>query len=402
MKIYEIGTGYAPIPAQISAATEIVVEELTRAFAKQNIPVEILDISTQNRAPHSLPIREVRVPPAFSGTDVHLGILHKLKRVVYSVALAGTLKKILKATKEKVVFHFHNQYNLFFFLKLTPRNLRKNCLIAYTNHSGIWRLDWEQIGDTIRRRYFQEAECMRQADAVFVLNEETKRNAAAHVGVPEEKLIVIGNGVNTDVYHPMTAEEAEAEKQKHGLTGKTVIAQVGSVYENKGQLRSLEGLLPLLKLQENLVFAYAGGIVDEAYQQAIQDFAVRNGVENQVKYLGMTAPGREVNAVYNMACATICASVYEGFSLAIVESLAAGTPVMTEEGSPFSLGAGCVEYRQETLPETVVRILSDAALRVQICADARENALRRYSWDTIAGDYCREFRNRMNEYGKKT
>ena len=39
MKIYEIGTGYTPIPARISAATEIVVEELTKAFLKQNIPV---------------------------------------------------------------------------------------------------------------------------------------------------------------------------------------------------------------------------------------------------------------------------------------------------------------------------------------------------------------------------
>ena len=28
MKIYEIGTGYTPIPAQVPAATESIVEEL--------------------------------------------------------------------------------------------------------------------------------------------------------------------------------------------------------------------------------------------------------------------------------------------------------------------------------------------------------------------------------------
>ena len=44
MKLYEIGTGYTPIPAQMGAATEIVVEGLTRAFQKLNVPVEIIDI----------------------------------------------------------------------------------------------------------------------------------------------------------------------------------------------------------------------------------------------------------------------------------------------------------------------------------------------------------------------
>ena len=131
MKIYEIGTGYTPIPAQMGAATEIVVEELTKAFLKQGVPVEIIDIAATNRAQTTLPIREVKVPKCFSGTDVQLGLMHKLKRVVYSIALTGELRKILIQTSEKVVLHFHNQYNLFFFLKLIPKKLRKKCKRSY-------------------------------------------------------------------------------------------------------------------------------------------------------------------------------------------------------------------------------------------------------------------------------
>ena len=110
MKIYEIGTGYTPIPAQMGAATEIVVEGLTRAFLKQNVPVEIVDIRAKNRSETDLPIRETWVPACFSGTDVKLGLMHKLKRVVYSVSLACTLRRILKESDEKIVLHFHNQY----------------------------------------------------------------------------------------------------------------------------------------------------------------------------------------------------------------------------------------------------------------------------------------------------
>ena len=92
MKIYEIGTGYTPIPAQMGAATEIVVEELTRSFLKNGQDVTILDIKAQDRPKTDLPICEVGVPKIFTKTDVSLGIMHKLKRVVYSIKLAQKIK----------------------------------------------------------------------------------------------------------------------------------------------------------------------------------------------------------------------------------------------------------------------------------------------------------------------
>ena len=113
MKIIEIGTGYTPIPAQMGAATEIVVEELSRSFAKLGEEVTVLDIAASQRAEHDLPMEEVSVPGIFTKKDVSLGLVHKLKRVVYSVCLAAKLKKILKRSTEPVALHFHNQYNLF-------------------------------------------------------------------------------------------------------------------------------------------------------------------------------------------------------------------------------------------------------------------------------------------------
>ena len=44
MKIYEIGTGYTSIPAQIAAATETVVEELSKALLELGENVYIVDI----------------------------------------------------------------------------------------------------------------------------------------------------------------------------------------------------------------------------------------------------------------------------------------------------------------------------------------------------------------------
>ena len=388
MKIYEIGTGYTPIPARMGAATEIVVEELTRAFLKQGAQVEIIDIAASDRAPHQLPIREVRVPKCFAGTDVQLGIMHKLKRVVYSVSLARTLQKILKQSDEKVLLHFHNQYNLFFFLKLTPKKLREKGVIAYTNHSGIWRLNWCEIEDTIRKRYFQEAECMKRADLAFLLNEETKRNVMEHLGVPEKRMVVINNGVNTDVYHPLPEDEKRRAKRKWNLEGQKVILQVGSVYENKGQLRSAEYLLPLLKADPKLVFAYAGGVVDEDYQQKIRAFAEEHGLAEQIRYLGMLSPGTELNELYNTAAATMLPSKYESFGLVVIESFSSGVPVLLNRNGPFHFGEGSITFEHGDFSGAVNRkVFGDTEEYQQLCDQARKNARENYSWDKIARDY---------------
>lgn len=385
MKIYEIGTGYTPIPATMGAATEIVVEELTKAFVKLGEDVEIVDIAAADRAPHNLPIREVKVPKCFAGTDVKLGLMHKLKRVTYSIFLAGELKKILRSSSEKMLLHFHNQYNLYFFLKLTPRKLRKKAVVAYTNHSGIWRMPWNEIEEIIRKRYFQEAECMKRADVVFVLNDETIHNATTHLKIPSDRFVKIDNGVNIDVYHPLSQEEQEATKQSLGLGGKKVILQVGSVNANKGQARTLEMLKPLLQEEKEIVFAYAGGIVSEEYQQQVSIIAEKYGVQDQVHYLGVVQPGEELNRIYNIAAATIMASKFESFGMVVIESLSAGVPVLLLESFPRDFGQGIVRYSEDVCIEQVREVLYAGGY----CLKARENAQHNFAWSKVATDYLR-------------
>ena len=383
MKIYEIGTGYTPIPAQMGAATEIVVEELTKAFLAQNVPAQIIDIAAQDRAQTDLPILEVPVPGCFHKTDVQLGLVHKLKRVVYSISLARTLRNLLKHSQEQVILHFHNQYNLFFFLKLVSPKLRKRAQIAYTNHSGIWRLSWEKIQGTIRKRYFQETDCMRKADVIFVLNEETKENAIKHLGVEAERITVIANGVNVNTYCPLSEDEKRQAQEKWNLTGKTVILQVGSIYENKGQLRSIQILLPLLQQNKDLVFAYAGGVVDEAYQQEIEKFARENELQSQICYMGVLKPGEELNSLFNTAKASIMSSQYEGFSLVSIESCAAGVPVLVDDAGIVRVGEGSVIVNTENITEVYNDLQNERTYRT-LCEAARCNAAENYSWEKIA------------------
>ncbi len=381
MKIYEIGTGYTPIPATVAAATESVVEELTKAFIKQNIDCEIIDVCASLRAPHNLPINEVKVPGLFTKSDVSLGIVHKVKRVVYSIALSGYLKKILKATKDRVVLHFHNQYNLFFFLKLLPQKLIKKAFIVYTNHNGMWSLPYEEVKTVLKKRYFQEIAAMKGSDLIFALNSNMRDSIINNLGIDENKVVQVANGVNTQIYRPVSKEEIQSAKEKFNLGKKNIILQVGSVYENKGQARSIELLAPVLKENKNIVYAYVGGIVSQEYFEQVKNTAEKLGIQEQVVYLGTTSPGQEMNILYNIADATIFSSQYEGFPLVCIESLCSATPVIITSEHIELFADGCVKATSKDI-ETVVNDIIEN--NEEYAKRSREDAQKKFSWSEIA------------------
>lgn len=387
MKIYEIGTGYTPIPAQVAAATESVVEELTKSFINMKQSVKILDISTDNRVAHDLPLEEVKVPSFFTKLDVSLGIMHKLKRVAYSIALAFELKKILNNESEQVVLHFHNQYNLFFFLKIVPEKLRKKAIIAYTNHNGVWSLPLKDVEKTLKKRYFQEIEAMKYSDIVFALNQSMKENIEKYLNLDQKKVIKINNGVNTDIYRPLSEYEITETKKNLGFAGMKIILQVGSVNDNKGQVRAVKMLEPLLKNDASIIYAYVGDVVSPEYHDLVQRTARELGVEEQVVYLNSVSPGEELNRLYNVASATIFLSNYEGFPLVCVESLSAGVPVLLCSNMLLDFGEGCVRSTSERVVEDFDKISYSETIRIA----ARNTAVNQYVWEKIACDYINSF-----------
>jgi len=392
MKIYEIGTGYTPIPARMGAATEIVVEELTRSFLKNGEDVNIIDIFSENRPETDLPIIDVKLSKIFTSTDVSLGIMHKLKRVFYSVALAKKIKNILKNSEEKCVLHFHNQYNFFFCKKLVPKKLQKKAITAYTVHSYIWTADWDEIKSTVKKKYFQEIFCIENADAVFVLNELTKANILENLTVDEKKVVLIDNGVNTDVYNILTETLKDEAKAEYGLQSKKVFVQVGSVCDRKNQLGALKLLCPIMIENKDVAFCYAGGIISAEYQDSILNFAKENGIENQVKYIGEIQPGAELNKVYNMAEAMIFPSKAEGFSLVILEAMSAGVPVVINNNLEFKLSEKCLKFDNDgDFVEIINSLMRSNENREGNQAQLRQAIIEQYSWDRISQKYCTEF-----------
>lgn len=387
MKIYEIGTGYTPIPAQMGAATEIVVEELTRSLIKLGEDAEILDISSECRAETDLPITQIKVMKSFTKKDVSLGIMHKLKRVFYSIALAKKLKKILKNTDEKVIIHFHNQYNMYFFLKLVPEKLREKAVLAYTVHSYIWGTKWEEIENTVKKKYFQEITCVKNADVVFVLNDITTEHFTTKLGVERNKIHKIINGVNINKYTRLDDNTIASLRKENNLENKKVILQVGSVCDRKNQLGSVEMLADYMQKNREVVYLYAGGIIDDEYQQKIKQLASEKGISNQVRYAGELAPGVKLNEYYNMSDCSVFTSKLESFGLVIIEAISSDTPVILSSNPLFDLKSGYYVYSNK---DEFVSIVDKLINEPHNDFDCKE-VLDKYNWDTVADKHRKLF-----------
>jgi glycosyltransferase involved in cell wall biosynthesis len=203
-----------------------------------------------------------------------------------------------------------------------------------------------------------------------------------------KKVDVIRNAVNTDVYKPLDEKEILKIKEKYNLTDKKVILQVGSVYENKGQARAVEMLAPLLKENNNLVYAYVGGIVSQEYFDRVKMAADENSVSDKAIYLGTVSPGKEMNELYNIADATVFASEYEGFPLVCIESVSAGVPVVLCTETSVNIGDGSVVATQANIIGCIrENILNNPDEHKKLSVLARENAVKNYSWQGIAREY---------------
>ncbi len=385
MKLIEVGTGYTSIPASMGAATEIVVEELSKVFEKDNINYEIFDIKDEDRIKTNLKIKEVNVPKMFRKKDTTLGIMHKLKRVVYSLSLAKALRKEIKNSDEDIAIHFHNQYNMFFFLKTTSKKMREKVKIYYTVHSYIWNNKWNNIEHTIKRKYFQEVYSMQNANKIFVLNNITEKHLIEHLGITKNKIIHMDNGVNTDCFKPLVNSQDDF-----------IFLQTGSICERKNQLGAIKNLKHILKENMNCKYFYAGGIVDNLYQDRIKQYIERNQLNEKVEYLGELKPGKELVDYYTKAKAFIFPSTAEAFSLVILEAMACALPVIMNKKTilevPQDLENVILFYEDEKSFDDIInnKILNEIE-RKKIAMLSRKITEEKYSWNIIAYKYLKEF-----------
>jgi teichuronic acid biosynthesis glycosyltransferase TuaC len=224
------------------------------------------------------------------------------------------------------------------------------------------------------RRLIQGA--IRDAAALIAVSAALKE-VLVELGAPDDKVTVLRNGVETDLFRPPA--DREAARGALGLKRPTLIS-VGGLIERKGHHRTIEAMRQLPEFE--LIIAGEG-----PERERLSALITQHALSERVRLLG-SYPHTQLPLLYGAADASVLASSREGWANVLLESMACGTPVVASNiwGNPEVVRAPAagVIYEPNTadgIAAGVRRLFANAPDRAATRAYAEP-----FSWDeTTAG-----------------
>jgi teichuronic acid biosynthesis glycosyltransferase TuaC len=221
------------------------------------------------------------------------------------------------------------------------------------------------------------------AAAGIVAVSQSLKDIAVGLGTHPDKVRVVPNGVDADVFRPLDQAEARRDLglRPHG----PILLSVGSLNEGKGHHRVLGVLPEILRTHPDLLYVIAGGERrGDNYRPVLERLVERHGLHKHVQLIG-ERPHAELPQWLAAADVFCLATRSEGWSNAIMEALACGRPVVATRvgGNPEIVEGDAlgllVPPEDDALARAIVVALGRQWDREAIAAHAR-----RYSWDAVA------------------
>jgi len=206
--------------------------------------------------------------------------------------------------------------------------------------------------------------CYRFADAVILASEEMKRYVCDTFKIPPEKITVIPNYIDTDLFRPLDIEK---------VPGRLIF--VGRLTEQKNLfylLRAVEGL--------NVQLVLVG---DGPLREPLKEYATKHKIN--VIFTGRI-PNDQLPELLNTAEIFVLPSLYEGNPKALLEAMACSLPVIVTpvEGNREVVSHGINGYltsdtSSEAIKEVIMSLLSNKDLRERLGRQARKFIEEGYS-----------------------
>lgn len=271
-------------------------------------------------------------------------------------------------------------------MDILPKDIPITC-----NFHGPWASESEQEMvnnklSIILKRWLIEKSTYKRCDRFIVLSKAFGNILHQQYQIPWEKIHIIPGGVNIHHFQP-NLSQYEARQKLDWPDNRQILFTSRRLVNRMGIDKLLQALAIIKPKVPDVWLAIAGrGHMQNKLQQQVQEL----GLEDTVKFLGFI-PDEQLPIAYQAADLTVMPSQsFEGFGLAVVESLACGTPVLCTPigGMPEILTPFSPDLITDS-PETsaIVEKLESILLRElplpsrQAC---RQYAVTYYDWHFIA------------------
>ncbi|RLF87574.1 glycosyltransferase family 1 protein [Thermococci archaeon] len=197
---------------------------------------------------------------------------------------------------------------------------------------------------------------------------------------------IIPNGVDDELFKPLSEDEKADVKEKLGLEGRVVL-YVSRMSPRKGPHVLLNAFQRIVEEIDDVTLVMVGTGEMLPFLKAQAKFL---GIERRVRFLGYV-PGEILPKLYASADVFVLPSITsEAFGIVILEAMASGVPVVatTVGGIPEVVresesGILVPPGDEVALKRAIIKILSDKNLANKLGKAGRKAVEKEYSWKVV-------------------
>ena len=249
-------------------------------------------------------------------------------------------------------------------------------LHGHTDVAGVGRLS------SLKATVLRSGSCK----VVFV-SRRLEEHVKPQLRLADSQCAVIPNGVDTEAFRPSRDRSLRAEL---GLTDDiALIGAIGNVRQPKAYDVLLRAAHALIERSRRVHLIIAGDCANALGAQLAQ-LARDLGIEKHVTFLGLRS---DVARILNTLDAFVLSSHTEGFSIACIEAMACGVPVIaSRSGGPEEILEGEAGLLvptgdPEALALAIERVIASKELAAALTARALQRVHERYSLTTMLSRY---------------
>jgi len=224
----------------------------------------------------------------------------------------------------------------------------------------------------------------KSADIITVFTSQQKRYLSKLLDYPKNKIEIVPSGVDFEKFQINKKTKRQLRKELGLPKDKFIIINIG----NFGRKRRYELTLKILKeiKIKNAIFLHIGGIGDKDYYSEIKELVKKMDLDKQVLFLGAKPFDKIVN-YYQAADVFLLTSNNESFGIPIIESMAAGLPVITtnvgvaEDVIKNNENGFIIKDKNEAI-KIINGLSKNKKMRDKISETAKETA-KQYDWYKI-------------------
>ncbi|MFX1570576.1 MAG: glycosyltransferase family 4 protein [Promethearchaeota archaeon] len=224
---------------------------------------------------------------------------------------------------------------------------------------------------------------LKKCRFVIAISEFTKSELVKKLKIPKEKIIVIKNGMNREIFYPLSNKELESVEPLY--TEYKKILHMGSEVDRKNFLTLLKAFYLIKKRDKNYKLIRIG-------KPAYTSFIKTLGLQKDVIYLSNIS-NKRLREIYNLVDFYVYPSTYEGWGAGGLEAASCGTPVLCSDipvfreiYRDFPIYFPPYDFRQ--LAKLILNNIDNVNLKLDMRKKGIE-VVNKYSWEKSAMRYLK-------------